>query len=188
LRRLTAVALIIAVTLVGCSTPAAAQTPPAPTVTAVTTERACSPVAFPYRAHDVHVWWNCNRDPNIDRPTALRLTWYLNAVVLNRVAAYLTAVDATQQEPHAAVHAAAIEFGIDPNEFARVIGCESNFDRFAVNSTSGALGLGQHLPQYWGARAAALGYPYSAWSNARANARVSAWLWRTSGPQHWVCY
>ncbi len=95
MRRLTAAAVVIAVTLVGCSTPAAAQSaPPAPVVTHV--DRVCSPVQFPYRPVAVQQWWNCHRDPNIDRPTAARLTWYLNAVVLNRVAAYLAAVDAAR--------------------------------------------------------------------------------------------
>ncbi len=95
MRRLTAVAVIIAVTLVGCSTPAAAQTaPPAPVITHV--DRVCAPVAFPYRPADVQVWWNCNRDPNIDRADAGRLAYWLNAVVLNRIAAYLAAVDAAR--------------------------------------------------------------------------------------------
>lgn len=84
--------------------------------------------------------------------------------------------------------AAAREFGVPEDAFVRVLGCESGHNPHAVNRTSGALGLGQHLPRYWGARAATLGYPYSAWSDPRANARVSAWLWATSGPQHWVCY
>lgn len=83
---------------------------------------------------------------------------------------------------------AAAEFGVPADDFVRVIGCESGHNPLAVNSSSGALGLGQHLPRYWGARAAALGYTYGDWSDARANARVSAWLWATSGPQHWVCY
>lgn len=83
---------------------------------------------------------------------------------------------------------AAAEFGVPAAEFVRVLGCESGHNPRAVNASSGALGLGQHLPRYWGARAAALGYRYDNWSNARANARVSAWLWATSGPQHWVCY
>lgn len=84
--------------------------------------------------------------------------------------------------------AAAAEFRIPADDFVRVLGCESGHNPRAVNASSGALGLGQHLPRYWPARAAALGYRYEDWSNPRANARVSAWLWATSGPQHWVCY
>lgn len=100
--------------------------------------------------------------------------------------AYLRAVDAAKS-PETHVREAAREFGIPEGAFVRVIRCESGMNPRAVNPTSGALGLGQHLPRYWPARAAALGYPASAWSDARANARVSAWLWRTSGPQNWVC-
>jgi soluble lytic murein transglycosylase-like protein len=90
--------------------------------------------------------------------------------------------------PEAQVRLAAREFGIPESEFVRVIQCESGMNPRAVNSSSGALGLGQHLPRYWGARAAALGYSYGDWSDARANARVSAWLWATEGPHHWVCW
>ncbi len=97
MRRLTAVAVVIAVTLVGCSTPAAAQTaPPAPDPVVTHVDRVCSPITFPYRPADVQVWWNCNRDPNIDRADAGRLAYWLNAVVLNRIAAYLAAVDAAR--------------------------------------------------------------------------------------------
>lgn len=86
------------------------------------------------------------------------------------------------------VREAAREFGIPEDAFVRVIRCESQMNPQAVNRSSGALGLGQHLPRYYAARAANLGYGYGSWSDPRANARVSAWLWRTSGPQHWVCY
>lgn len=99
------------------------------------------------------------------------------------LALYLRAV----MTPEAHVRAAAREFGIPEEAFVRVIRCESGMNPWAVNRSSGALGLGQHLPRYWPARAAALGYPPSAWSDARANARVSAWLWATDGPGHWVC-
>jgi len=95
---------------------------------------------------------------------------------------------AARSDPRAASEAAAREFGVPVGDFLRVIGCESGFNPSAVNPSSGALGLGQHLPRYWGGRAAALGYSYGDWDDPRANARVSAWLWATSGPQHWVCY
>ncbi len=102
----------------------------------------------------------------------MNLSIYLNAVAT----------------PEHHVRAAAREFGIPESEFVRVIRCESGMNPYARNSSSGALGLGQHLPSYWPARAAALGYSSGAWSDPRANARVSAWLWATSGPQNWVCY
>lgn len=123
----------------------------------------------------------------IDQPTAARVARALTVWDAQQRAllAYLAALP---QDVVSIERAAAREFGVPEGEFVRVLGCESGHNPRAVNASSGALGLGQHLPRYWGARAAALGYPYSAWSDARANARVSAWLWRTSGPQHWVCY
>lgn len=96
-------------------------------------------------------------------------------------------VSAANKSPEGHVRAAAREFGIPEEAFVRVVRCESGMNPAAVNRSSGALGLGQHLPRYYAARAAALGYGYGSWSDARANARVSAWLWATSGPQHWVC-
>jgi soluble lytic murein transglycosylase-like protein len=63
---------------------------------------------------------------------------------------------------------------------------ESGLNPSAVNPTSGALGLFQHMPQYWGGRAAALGYGYESWSDPVANARVSAKLLAEGGPGHWA--
>lgn len=109
------------------------------------------------------------------------------ALVRWEAASVTAALRSLLASPEQHVRAAAREFGIPEDAFVRVIRCESGMDPRAVNPSSGALGLGQHLPRYWPARASALGYPASAWSDARANARVSAWLWRTAGPGHWVC-
>jgi len=84
------------------------------------------------------------------------------------------------------IHAAAAEFGVDGALMVRIARCESNLNPSVVNSSSGALGLFQHMPQYWGGRAANLGYGYDAWSDPVANARVSAVLMRDGGPSHWV--
>jgi len=83
------------------------------------------------------------------------------------------------------IYAAAAEFGVDGNLMLRIARCESNLTPSAVNSSSGALGLFQHMPQYWGGRASALGYGYDAWSDPTANSRVSAVLMRDGGPGHW---
>lgn len=82
----------------------------------------------------------------------------------------------------------AVAHGIDPATFLRVAQCESTLDPTVVNASSGALGLFQHLPQYWGGRAAALGYSYDQWADPSVNAHVSAVLWTQHGPQHWSCY
>lgn len=84
------------------------------------------------------------------------------------------------------IYAAAAEFGVSGDFMVCVARRESGLNPSAVNSSSGALGLFQHLPQYWGGRASALGYGYDSWSDPTANARVSAWLLQTSGPSHWA--
>ena len=40
----------------------------------------------------------------------------------------------------------ALEKGLDPNQFSRLIGWESSFDPKAGPSSAGALGLGQFMP------------------------------------------
>lgn len=173
----------------------AAARPEAPTPEVVSevrdvTERAVAAPTWPYGPMEVQRWYNATHDPNIDRPTAARLTAYMNAVVENRLRDYLLAVylNALPRDVWTVVRNAAIEFGIPVADFTRVIRCESGGNPNAVNRTSGALGLGQHLPRYYAGRAAVLGYSFSSWSDPTANARVSAWLWRTSGPQNWSCY
>lgn len=74
--------------------------------------------------------------------------------------------------------------GITIETWSRIAWCESKLNPEAVNRSSGAVGLYQHLPRYFPARAAAAGYSNDP-LNARVNAMVSAWLYATSGPQHW---
>lgn len=169
-------------------TPAVATTETRTTRTAP--RPACAAPTWPYSVVEVQRWWNCGHDPNIDRAGAARVKAWLDAQVAAQLGRYLLAayLAALPTDVISIERAAAREFGVPEQTFVRVLGCESGHNPGAVNRTSGALGLGQHLPRYWGARAAALGYPYGAWSDPRANARVSAWLWATSGPQHWVCY
>lgn len=195
MRRLTAVAVVIAVTLIGCSTPAAAQAePPAPVVTHV--DRVCSPVTFPYRAHEVHVWYNCHRSPNIDRGAAGRLTWYLNAVVLNRIAAYLAAVDAARAttcsgpgDCPALIRRVFNERGLGYQAEAavRVAACESGFNPRAYNPSSGASGLFQHLSSLFPARAAGAGAPGASPFDPYVNTVAAANMVAASGWSAWVC-
>ncbi len=195
MRRLTAAAVVIAVTLVGCSTPAAAQSaPPAPVVTHV--DRVCSPVQFPYRPVAVQQWYNCGH-PNIDRPTAARLAYWLNAVVLNRIAAYLAAVDAARAttcygpgDCPALVRAAFARMGVGyrGDEAVRVMMCESGGNPGARNGSSSASGLFQQLATYWSGRAATYGMAGRSVFDPWANAIVSAGMVRdTGGWSHWSC-
>lgn len=65
----------------------------------------------------------------------------------------------------------------------RVAYCESHYNPYAVNSSSGAAGLFQFLPSTWAHS------PYAAQSpfDPVANARAAAWLYARSGPNQWVC-
>jgi len=65
----------------------------------------------------------------------------------------------------------------------RVAKCESNYNPYAVNRSSGASGLFQFLPSTWA------GSPYHAESvfDPSANAHAAAWLYQRSGPSQWVC-
>jgi cell division protein FtsL len=65
----------------------------------------------------------------------------------------------------------------------RVAKCESNYNPYAVNRSSGASGLFQFLPSTWA------GSPYHAQSvfDPTANAHAAAWLYQRSGPNQWEC-
>ena len=83
------------------------------------------------------------------------------------------------------VRDAAERWDVDPELMLEIVRCESGFDPTAVNRTSGALGLGQHLPQYWPARAEALGLDPAQWADPRVNAEVTAWMLSTQGTAPW---
>lgn len=86
------------------------------------------------------------------------------------------------------VRLAAREFGLPEQKFVDVVWCESKFNPEAKNPSSGALGLGQHLPEYWPSRARAVYGPdvQTPWNDPVVNARVTGWLWRTGGSGHWA--
>ena len=65
----------------------------------------------------------------------------------------------------------------------KVAKCESNYNPYAVNRSSGASGLFQFLPSTWALS------PYHAQSvfDPSANAHAAAWLYQRSGPGQWVC-
>lgn len=65
----------------------------------------------------------------------------------------------------------------------RVARCESNYNPYAVNRSSGASGLFQFLPSTWA------GTPQRAQSvfDPLANAQAAAWLYQRYGPSQWSC-
>jgi len=100
-----------------------------------------------------------------------------------------TTVPATPTAPtgsvESTIRAAAAEFGVSGNLLVRIARCESTLNPQAVNRSSGALGLFQHLPRFWSGRAARLGYDYGSWSSPSANARVSAQMIAQGGTSPW---
>ena len=65
----------------------------------------------------------------------------------------------------------------------RVAACESNYNPYAVNRSSGASGLFQFMPATWAAspeRGQSVFDPV-------ANAQAAAWLYQRSGPSQWSC-
>lgn len=65
----------------------------------------------------------------------------------------------------------------------RIAKCESGYNPFAVNGSSGASGLFQFLPSTWA---------HSPWAGQSpfdpvANAQAAAWLYSRSGPAAWQC-
>lgn len=61
---------------------------------------------------------------------------------------------------------------------------ESRGDPGAVNPSSGASGLFQHLPRFWDERSQAAGWSGASIFDPEANVAVAAWL-RADGWQHW---
>lgn len=75
--------------------------------------------------------------------------------------------------------------------FMRVMHCESRGDQYALNSSSGASGLMQHMPQWWDWRAEQAGFVGYSPFDPVANIWVSFWLLTLpdiGGWQHWECY
>jgi hypothetical protein len=65
----------------------------------------------------------------------------------------------------------------------RISRCESGYNRFAVNRSSGASGLFQFLPSTWAHSPFASRSPF----DPAANAQAAAWLYKRSGPAAWQC-
>jgi hypothetical protein len=69
----------------------------------------------------------------------------------------------------------------------RVLWCESRGNPNAVNASSGASGLFQHMPQWWAARSAAAGFPGRSVFDPEANVGTAGWLYRRDGWGAWSC-
>jgi hypothetical protein len=63
----------------------------------------------------------------------------------------------------------------DVNKAVRVAWCESRFDPNSTNLRTGAVGLFQHLPQYWEERAAEAGFTGAEPTDPVASTAAAAW-------------
>jgi hypothetical protein len=63
----------------------------------------------------------------------------------------------------------------DVNKAVRVAWCESRFDPNSTNLRTGAVGLFQHLPQYWEERASEAGFPGAEPTDPVASTAAAAW-------------
>ena len=63
----------------------------------------------------------------------------------------------------------------DVNKAVRVAWCESRFDPNSTNLRTGAVGLFQHLPQYWEERASEAGFPGANATDPVASTAAAAW-------------
>ena len=98
-------------------------------------------------------------------------------------------VDRWQPIEEEALESYGLESEVDA--FMRVLYCESRGDPNAVNASSGAAGLMQHMPQWWDWRAEQIGYKGASVFDPIANIYASAWLLALpdiGGWKHWTCY
>ena len=76
----------------------------------------------------------------------------------------------------------------DVNRAVRVAWCESHFNPASTNLRTGAVGLFQHLPRYWEARAENAGFPGSEPTDPEASTAAAAWaVYHEGGWDTFVC-
>ena len=67
-----------------------------------------------------------------------------------------------------------------------IVWCESRYDPGAVNPSSHASGLFQHIPRFWNERSEKAGVPGASIFDPEANTAVAAWLrYSNGGWKHW---
>ncbi len=76
----------------------------------------------------------------------------------------------------------------DVNRAVRVAWCESHFNPASTNLRTGAVGLFQHLPRYWEARAESAGFPGAEPTDPEASTAAAAWaVYNEGGWDIFVC-
>jgi hypothetical protein len=81
------------------------------------------------------------------------------------------------------IHGAALTYGADESWMLRVSYCESTWNRFAVNGSSGSTGLFQFIPSTWATT------PYGGRDiySAKWQSLAAAWMYVQGRSGEWVC-
>ena len=89
------------------------------------------------------------------------------------------------------VRTAAIKYGVNPDYLVRIAKCESTLNPNAVapNVIAGThpSGLFQHVPTYWAKRASMYGWHGASIFNAKAQAEVTAQMFKAGNGNLWEC-
>jgi hypothetical protein len=118
------------------------------------------------------------------------VAFFFNAVVLQKVAAYLAAIQPAScsggESCAALIRSVFSARGLDGDAAVRVAQCESGLNPRASNGGR-FLGLFQQAAVYWGGRSAQYGMAGRSAFDPYANAVVSAGMVAGSGWSHWSC-
>ena len=87
----------------------------------------------------------------------------------------------------AIIRSAAAQWGADPDQMLRVAYCESHYNPYAVNASSGASGLFQFLPSTWAYQSPRSGYAGASPFDPIANANTAAMMFANQQSRQWVC-
>lgn len=133
------------------------------------------------KAHHRHL--RCAAGPNHRK--VIRHRWRAHKRAFYRHRAYkLRWGDCTDAGPVPdCIHGAALTYGADESWMLRVSYCESTWNRYATNGSSGSTGLFQFLPSTWATT------PYagrSIWS-VRWQSLAAAWMFVSGRSGEWVC-
>lgn len=82
---------------------------------------------------------------------------------------------------------AAQRWGADPTQLLRVAYCESHYNPYAYNASSGASGLFQFLASTWAANSVRAGYAGASVFDAVANANTAAMMFANGQARQWSC-
>ena len=91
------------------------------------------------------------------------------------------------------IRSASVKYGVDPDYMVRIAMCESRLDPKVVNynySENGVdypSGLFQHLGNYWAGRAEKYGHKGASVFNVKAQAEVTAQMFRDGLSRLWEC-